>query len=201
MQEEIRKDLLLILEDRIAKQKKEIEVASKEINQAEALAKLIASLESDLRNLKYYFREKLESVLEPFYRKEELTAILDRLEIIRLALSLESQGIFVDLNEEELSIKNQFINDLQTVYQKEAKKIPQEKDTFLASLDANLAHLNGIHRKLRLNEKGSEILHKDEIDSIIRIVLEEQPTTEHQISILCFINHLNMQIIDKKGNN
>ena len=201
MQEEIRKDLLLILEDRIAKQKKEIEVASKEINQIEALAKLISSLESDLRNLKYYFREKLESVLEPFYPREEVITILDRLEIIRLALSLESQGIFVDLNEEELSIKNEFINDLQTLYQKESKKIPQEKDTFLASLDANLAHLNGIHRKLRLNEKGSEILHKDEIESLVRLVLDEDPTTERQISILCFINHLNLQIIDKKGNN
>ena len=193
--EDIRKDLLVILEDRIAKKRKEIEIASKEFNQMEALAKLISSIDSDLRNLKYYFREKLESVLEPFYRPTELVEILDKLELIRLVLSLESQGISLELNDEEIGIK-----DLKTIYEVESKKIPAEKDSFLAALDANLSHLNGIHRKIKLNGKGSEILHKDEIDSLIRIVLEEEPPIDTQVSILCFVNHLNLQVIDKKQN-
>ncbi len=198
--EDIRKDLLVILEDRIAKKRKEIEIASKEFNQMEALAKLISSIDSDLRNLKYYFREKLESVLEPFYRPTELVEILDKLELIRLVLSLESQGISLELNDEEIGIKDKFIHDLKTIYEVESKKIPAEKDSFLAALDANLSHLNGIHRKIKLNGKGSEILHKDEIDSLIRIVLEEEPPIDTQVSILCFVNHLNLQVIDKKQN-
>lgn len=197
-EETVKKDLLAMFDKKSIEEKNLREKASIKTDQLSLLSGFIASLEASTDNLKKYSREWMERLLNQYYAKEDLSDLLDRLEIPTLAILMRSQGIEIDFNEEEANILSSFKSDLRILYEHESKKFSEEVVGGVKAIDKRIADLNTLYAKLNAGETGKDIVRKSEIDYILQLTTQEDASMDEQIEILGMINRINLQIHKNK---
>lgn len=198
VEENVKRDLLAMFDKKALEEKNLREKASIKTDQLSLLSGFIESLEESADNLKKYSREWLEKLLGQYYAKEDLSDLLDRLEIPTLAILMRSQGIEIDFNEEEANILNSFKSDLHALYEHEAKKFSEEVVGGVKAVDKRIADLNTLYAKLNAGGTGKDIVRKSEIDYVLQLTTQEEASMDEQIEILGMINRINLQIHKNK---
>lgn len=197
-EETVKRDLLAMFDKKALEEKNLREKASIKTDQLSLLSGFIASLEASTDNLKKYSRDWLERLLHQYYAKEDLSDLLDRLEIPTLAILMRSQGIEIEFNEEEANILNSFKSDLHALYEHESKKFSEEVVGGVKAVDKRIADLNTLYAKLNAGGTGKDIVRKSEIDYILQLTTQEEASMDEQIEILGMINRINLQIHKNK---
>ncbi len=198
MEEEVKRNLLTMFDKKAIEEKNLREKASIKTDQLSLLSGFIASLEESSDNLKKYSREWMEKLLNQYYAKEDLSDLLDKLEIPTLAILMRSQGIDIDFNEEEANILTSFKSDLHTLYEHEAKKFSEEVVGGVKAVDKRIADLNTLYAKLNAGGTGKDIVRKAEIDYVLQLTTQEEASMDEQIEMLGMINRINLQIHKNK---
>lgn len=197
MREDLKKDLLNAIKNKISQYNKQKEQILKHSITIDVLSNLVSSLEEKLENLREYPKESLSKILLPYYPAETLKAMLDKLEIARLVLSMQEKGISVEFNEEELNIIIEFLEAIRGVRDNEVKKFEAIAERDIKPLDDKVEQLEIIENKILLGENGDSIINKKEIDEIMQIVIEENSSDDIQLAILRLLNKINILIYSK----
>lgn len=197
MREDLKKDLLNAIKNKISQYNKQKEQILKHSITIDVLSNLVSSLEEKLENLREYPKESLSKILLPYYPAETLKAMLDKLEIARLVLSMQEKGISVEFNEEELNIIIEFLEAIRGVRDNEVKKFEAIAERDIKPLDDKFEQLEIIENKILLGENGDSIINKKEIDEIMQIVIEENSSDDIQLAILRLLNKINILIYSK----
>lgn len=197
MEENLKRDLANALKNKISQYDKQKEHILKHSITIDILSNLVSALEEKLENLKEYPKETLTKILSPYYPKETLKMMLDKLEIARLVLSMRDRGISVEFNEEELNIIIDFLETIRGVRDNEVKKFEAIAERDIKPLDDKRTELKLIEEKISLGEEGNNIINRKEIDEVMKIVIEENPSDDLQISILRLLNKINVLIYSK----
>ena len=160
----------------------------------ERLAELVSDFEVGFEKLRDYSREKLEKVLAPYYLENVLKDQLNKLEIVRLVFNIQDKGHDVELNDEEIDIMVNFLEKVRSEKNIESQKYEKISLKNIDQLDAEMESLKAIEKKINLSDKGKEILVSREIDKVMKLAIEEEADEDVQISILCLLNRLNLNI-------
>lgn len=200
MEEEVKRDLLAMFDKKAIEEKNLREKASLKTEQLSLLSGFITSLDESSDNLRKYSRAWMENLLNQYYAKEDLSDLLDRLEIPALAILMRAQGIEIEFNEEEMSILTSFQHDLHTLYEHESKKFSEEVVGGVKAVDKRISDLNTLYAKLNAGETGKDIVRKAEIDYVLQLSTQEDASMDTQIEILGMINRINLQIHKNKIN-
>lgn len=200
MEEEVKRDLLAMFDKKAIEEKNLREKASLKTEQLSLLSGFITSLDESSDNLRKYSRTWMENLLNQYYAKEDLSDLLDRLEIPALAILMRAQGIEIEFNEEEMSILTSFQHDLHTLYEHESKKFSEEVVGGVKAVDKRISDLNTLYAKLNAGETGKDIVRKAEIDYVLQLSTQEDASMDTQIEILGMINRINLQIHKNKIN-
>lgn len=197
MEDKLRSALINALNSKISElhaRRERVSVVGKNL---EKLTELVDAIEHGFENLKNYDRESLSKILASYYSASELEKELDKLEIVKLVFNLQTNGIEVELNEEEINIMVEFLDKIRE--EKNNEYIKYEKITMKnkEQLNEEIKLLKQIHEKVTLGEKGKSIIMGKEIDRIMQLAIEEEADEDTQISILVLLNNINLGI----GNN
>lgn len=197
MEDKLRSALINALNSKISElhaRRERVSVVGKNL---EKLTELVDAIEQGFENLKNYDRESLSKILASYYSAPELEKELDKLEIVKLVFNLQTNGIEVELNEEEINIMVEFLDKIRE--EKNNEYIKYEKITMKnkEQLNEEIKLLKQIHEKVTLGEKGKSIIMGKEIDRIMQLAIEEEADEDTQISILVLLNNINLGI----GNN
>lgn len=160
----------------------------------EKLTELVTVIEQGFENLKNYSRESLARILSPYYGASELQKELDKLEIVKLVFNLQTNGIEVELNEEEINIMVEFLDKIREEKNNEYIKYEKIAMKNKEQLNEEIKLLKQIHEKVTLGEKGKSIIMGKEIDRIMQLAIEEEADEDTQISILVLLNNINLGI-------
>jgi hypothetical protein len=194
VEEKLKNNLKDAINKKIDGYEKQKEQILKHSVSIDILSGLVSSLEEKLENLKTYSSDSLAKILSPYYSKELLGNMLDKLEITRLVLAMQDRGLSVEFNEEELNILIEFLESIRAVRDNEVKKFEAIAERDIKPLDAKINELSVIAEKVTLDEKGENIINRKEIDDIMQIVIEENSDDDLQIAILRGLNNVNVII-------
>ena len=112
MEEKLKSALINALNSKISELQERRERASVVSKNLEKLSELVTLIEQGFENLKRYDRETLSKILTPYYSTSDLQRELDRLEIVKLVFNLQTHGMEVELNEEEINIMVEFLDKI-----------------------------------------------------------------------------------------
>lgn len=197
MEENLKRDLKRTIGNKISIFEKQKEQILKHSVSIDVLSGLVLSLEERLENLKEYNRDSLIRILSPYYSKEQLTSLLDRLEIARLVLNMKEKGLQVEFNEEELNILIEFLESTRAIRDNEVKKFEAIAERDIKPLEHKIDELKTIEEKISSGNKGEKIINRKEVDEIMQLVIEENSDDGLQISILRELNKINVNIHSK----
>lgn len=197
MEDKLRSALINALNSKISElhaRRERVSVVGKNL---EKLTELVDAIEQGFENLKNYDRESLSKILASYYSAPELEKELDKLEIVKLVFNLQTNGIEVELNEEEINIMVEFLDKIREEKNNEYIKYEKITKKNKEQLNEEIKLLKQIHEKVTLGEKGKSIIMGKEIDRIMQLAIEEEADEDTQISILVLLNNINLGI----GNN
>lgn len=197
MEDKLKSALINALNSKIADLHDRSERVSIVGKNLEKLTELVTVIEQGFENLKNYSRESLARILSPYYGASELQKELDKLEIVKLVFNLQTNGIEVELNEEEINIMVEFLDKIREEKNNEYIKYEKIAMKNKEQLNEEIKLLKQIHEKVTLGEKGKSIIMGKEIDRIMQLAIEEEADEDTQISILVLLNNINLGI----GNN
>lgn len=160
----------------------------------EKLSELVTVIEQGFENLKNYSRESLSKILTPYYSAPELQKELDKLEIVKLVFNLQTHGMEVELNEEEINIMVEFLDRIREEKNKDFMKYEKISLKNKEQLNDEIKLLKEIHEKVTLGERGTSIIMGKEIDRIMQLAIEEEADEDTQIAILVLLNKINTSL-------
>ena len=197
MEEKLKSALINALNSKISELQERRERASVVSKNLEKLSELVTFIEQGFENLKRYDRETLSKILTPYYSTPDLQRELDRLEIVKLVFNLQTHGMEVELNEEEINIMVEFLDKIRKEKNNEYMKYEKIALKNKEQLNEDIKLLKQIHEKVTLGDKGKNIIMGKEIDRIMQLAIEEEADEDTQISVLVLLNKINLGI----GNN
>lgn len=197
MEEKLKSALINALNSKISELQERRERASVVSKNLEKLSELVTLIEQGFENLKRYDRETLSKILTPYYSTPDLQRELDRLEIVKLVFNLQTHGMEVELNEEEINIMVEFLDKIREEKNNEYMKYEKIALKNKEQLNEDIKLLKQIHEKVTLGDKGKNIIMGKEIDRIMQLAIEEEADEDTQISVLVLLNKINLGI----GNN
>jgi hypothetical protein len=197
MEEKLKSALINALNSKISELQERRERASVVSKNLEKLSELVTLIEQGFENLKRYDRETLSKILTPYYSTPDLQRELDRLEIVKLVFNLQTHGMEVELNEEEINIMVEFLDKIREEKNNEYMKYEKIALKNKEQLNEDIKLLKQIHEKVTLGDKGKNIIMGKEIDRIMQLAIEEEADEDTQIAVLVLLNKINLGI----GNN
>ena len=197
MEEKLKSALINALNSKISELQERRERASVVSKNLEKLSELVTLIEQGFENLKRYDRETLSKILTPYYSTPDLQRELDRLEIVKLVFNLQTHGMEVELNEEEINIMVEFLDKIGEEKNNEYMKYEKIALKNKEQLNEDIKLLKQIHEKVTLGDKGKNIIMGKEIDRIMQLAIEEEADEDTQIAVLVLLNKINLGI----GNN
>lgn len=197
MEEKLKSALINALNSKISELHERRERASVVSKNLEKLSELVTLIEQGFENLKRYDRETLSKILTPYYSTPDLQRELDRLEIVKLVFNLQTHGMEVELNEEEINIMVEFLDKIREEKNNEYMKYEKIALKNKEQLNEDIKLLKQIHEKVTLGDKGKNIIMGKEIDRIMQLAIEEEADEDTQIAVLVLLNKINLGI----GNN
>lgn len=197
MEEKLKSALINALNSKISELQERRERASVVSKNLEKLSELVTLIEQGFENLKRYDRETLSKILTPYYSTSDLQRELDRLEIVKLVFNLQTHGMEVELNEEEINIMVEFLDKIREEKNNEYMKYEKIALKNKEQLNEDIKLLKQIHEKVTLGDKGKNIIMGKEIDRIMQLAIEEEADEDTQIAVLVLLNKINLGI----GNN
>lgn len=197
MEEKLKSALINALNSKISELQERRERASVVSKNLEKLSELVTLIEQGFENLKRYDRETLSKILTPYYSTPDLQRELDRLEIVKLVFNLQTHGMEVELNEEEINIMVEFLDKIREEKNNEYMKYEKIALKNKEQLSEDIKLLKQIHEKVTLGDKGKNIIMGKEIDRIMQLAIEEEADEDTQIAVLVLLNKINLGI----GNN
>ena len=197
MEEKLKSALINALNSKISELQERRERASVVSKNLQKLSELVTLIEQGFENLKRYDRETLSKILTPYYSTPDLQRELDRLEIVKLVFNLQTHGMEVELNEEEINIMVEFLDKIREEKNNEYMKYEKIALKNKEQLNEDIKLLKQIHEKVTLGDKGKNIIMGKEIDRIMQLAIEEEADEDTQIAVLVLLNKINLGI----GNN
>ena len=197
MEEKLKSALINALNSKISELQERRERASVVSKNLEKLSELVTLIEQGFENLKRYDRETLSKILTPYYSTPDLQRELDTLEIVKLVFNLQTHGMEVELNEEEINIMVEFLDKIREEKNNEYMKYEKIALKNKEQLNEDIKLLKQIHEKVTLGDKGKNIIMGKEIDRIMQLAIEEEADEDTQIAVLVLLNKINLGI----GNN
>lgn len=194
MEEKLKSALINALNSKISELQERRERASVVSKNLEKLSELVTLIEQGFENLKRYDRETLSKILTPYYSTPDLQRELDRLEIVKLVFNLQTHGMEVELNEEEINIMVEFLDKIREEKNNEYMKYEKIALKNKEQLNEDIKLLKQIHEKVTLGDKGKNIIMGKEIDRIMQLAIEEEADEDTQISVLVLLNKINLGI-------
>lgn len=194
MEDKLRSALINALNSKISELHDRCERVSVVGKNLEKLTELVTVIEQGFENLKNYSRESLSRILSPYYAAPELQKELDKLEIVKLVFNLQTNGIDVELNEEEINIMVEFLDKIREEKNNEYIKYEKIAMKNKEQLNEEIRLLKQIHEKITLAEKGKSIIMGKEIDRIMQLAIEEEADEDTQIAVLVLLNKMNLGI-------
>ena len=194
MEDKLRSALINALSSKISELQERRDRVSNVGKNLEKLSELVALIEQGFENLKNYSRESLSKILAPYYSTPDLQKELDRLEIVKLVFNLQTHGMEVELNEEEINIMVEFLDKIREEKNNEYLKYEKIAMKNKEQLNEEIKLLKQIYDKITLAEKGKNIIMGKEIDRIMQLAIEEEADEETQIAILVLLNKINLGI-------
>lgn len=194
MEDKLRSALINALSSKISELQERRDRVSNVGKNLEKLSELVTLIEQGFENLKNYSRESLSKILSPYYSTPDLQKELDRLEIVKLVFNLQTHGMEVELNEEEINIMVEFLDKIREEKNNEYLKYEKIAMKNKEQLNEEIKLLKQIYDKITLAEKGKNIIMGKEIDRIMQLAIEEEADEETQIAILVLLNKINLGI-------
>lgn len=194
MEDKLRSALINALSSKISELQERRDRVSNVGKNLEKLSELVTLIEQGFENLKNYSRESLSKILAPYYSAPDLQKELDRLEIVKLVFNLQTHGMEVELNEEEINIMVEFLDKIREEKNNEYLKYEKIAMKNKEQLNEEIKLLKQIYDKITLAEKGKSIIMGKEIDRIMQLAIEEEADEETQIAILVLLNKINLGI-------
>lgn len=194
MEDKLRSALINALSSKISELQERRDRVSNVGKNLDKLSELVTLIEQGFENLKNYSRESLSKILAPYYSTPDLQKELDRLEIVKLVFNLQTHGMEVELNEEEINIMVEFLDKIREEKNNEYLKYEKIAMKNKEQLNEEIKLLKQIYDKITLAEKGKNIIMGKEIDRIMQLAIEEEADEETQIAILVLLNKINLGI-------
>lgn len=194
MEDKLRSALINALSSKISELQERRDRVSNVGKNLDKLSELVTLIEQGFENLKNYSRESLSKILAPYYSTPDLQKELDRLEIVKLVFNLQTHGMEVELNEEEINIMVEFLDKIREEKNNEYLKYEKIAMKNKEQLNEEIKLLKQIYDKITLAEKGKNIIMGKEIDRIMQLAIEEEADEDTQIAILVLLNKINTSL-------